>query len=180
MSPNPFVIAGLAAVAGLAACGGAVAEAPLAVPLGLSHDQAERALREHQFCLETSSAVVKHQQRVQRYPRCKRTAAEHGDAWVIARYDGDRLVELRRYERYGDDDRAIERWNELIAERLKTSPVSEAALQQINDKGLLQAGTRSVKAFEAGRGTVVGVYLLTPSPPDQANVLEQVTYAKTE
>jgi len=169
MRPIPFIFA-------LVACGGAVAESPLTVPLGLSHDATEQALREHQFCLETSSAVIKHQQREQRYPRCSRAAAEHGDAWVVARYDGDRLVELRRYERYGDDNRAVERWNELIAARLQKSPASDAALQQIKDRGLLQAGTRSVKAFEADPGTVVGVYLLTPSPPDRANVLEQITY----
>ena len=160
----------------LAACGGAVAESPLTVQLGLSHDQTEQALRNHQFCLKTSSAIVKQQQREQLYPRCERTAAEHGDAWVVARYDGDTLIELRRYERYTDDNHAVERWNELIAARMKTSRPSEQALQQLEDKGLLEAGTRSVKAFEGAPGTVVGVYLLAPSPPDQANVLEQVTY----
>ncbi|HEU4614646.1 MAG TPA: hypothetical protein VFS15_21285 [Kofleriaceae bacterium] len=169
MRPIPLVFA-------LAACGGAVAESPLTIQLGLTHDQTEQALRQHQFCLKTSSAVIKQQQREQLYPRCERAASEHGDAWVIARYDGDRLVELRRYERYSDDNRAIERWNELITERTKTSPASDQALQQIKDKGLLQAGTRSVKAFDGAPGTVVGVYLLTPSPPDNANVLEQVTF----
>jgi hypothetical protein len=180
MTPNPFVIAAFAGLAALAACGGAVAESPLTVSLGLSHVETERALRDHQFCLQTDSAVVKHQQQRQRYPRCKRAASEHGDAWVIARYDDGKLVELLRYERYTDDNRAIERWNELIAARMKVSPVSDSALQQIKDKGLLQAGTRTVKAFEGSAGTVVGVYLLTPSPPDQANVLEQVTYGKAE
>ena len=68
--------------------------------------------------------------------------------------------------------------NELIGERMKKSPVSESALQKIKDKGLLQTGTRSVKAFDGEPGTVVGVYLLTPYPPENANVLEQVTYAE--
>jgi hypothetical protein len=160
----------------VSACGGAVAESPLTVQLGLNHDQTEHALRSHQFCLETSSSTVKHTQQKQLYPRCKRAASEHGEAWVVARYEGDKLVELRRYERYGDDNRAVERWNELVAARLKKSPVSEDALKQIKDKGLLQPGTRSVQAFQGEPGTVVGVYLLNPSPPDQANVLEQVTY----
>ncbi len=171
MRPIPLVFA-------LAACGGAVAEAPLTMQLGLTHDATEKKLKEHQFCLETSSSTVKHTQQKQVYPRCSRAAAEHGDAWVIAIYDGDKLVELRRYERYGDDNRAVERWNELIAARMKTSQPSEAALQKIKDKGLLQNGTRSVKAFDGEPGTVVGVYLLTPYPPENASVLEQVTYAE--
>lgn len=160
------------------ACGGVAAESPLTVQLGLTHQQAERALREHQFCLETSTSVIAAQQQKQKYPRCSRAAAEHGDAWVIAVYDGDRLVELRRFERYGDDNRAVERWNELINTRAKASPPSDEALQQIKDKGLLEPGTRSVKAFRGNEGTVVGVYLLTPAAPDNANVLEKVSYAK--
>ena len=160
----------------LAACGGAVAESPLTMPLGLSHDATERALRDHQFCLETNPAVIKHEQRQQTYPRCKRAAAEHGDAWVVARYEGDKLVELRRYERYGDDNRAVERWNELVAARMQKGAASDAAAEQIRSRGVLPAGTRSMKAFDGEAGTVVGVYLLTPSPPEQASVLEQITY----
>jgi hypothetical protein len=176
MRPIPLVLAITAA----AACGGPVAEAPLTMKLGLNHDATEQELRAHQFCLETSTSTVKHTQQKQVYPRCARAAAEHGDAWVVAIYDGDKLVELRRYERYGDDNRAVERWNELIAARLKKGPVSEAAQQKIKDRGLLQAGTRSLKAFDGEPGTVVGVYLLTPYPPENANVLEQVTYAERE
>ena len=161
----------------LAACGGPRAEAPLTMQLGLSHDATESALRAHQFCLQESSSTVKHTQQKQFYPRCARAEAEHGDAWVIALYEGDQLVELRRYERYGDDARAVERWNELIATRLKQAPASEQALDKIKQRGLLQVGTRSVKAFDGEPGTVVGVYLLTPYPPDNANVLEQVMYA---
>jgi hypothetical protein len=173
MRPIPLVFALV-----VSACGGPVAESPLTMRLGLSHDATEQELRSHQFCLETSSSSVKTTQQKQVYPRCQRAASEHGDAWVIAIYDGDKLVELRRYERFGDDNRAVERWNELIAARMKRGPVSESALQKIKDKGLLQSGTRTVKAFDGEPGTVVGVYLLTPYPPENANVLEQVTYAE--
>jgi hypothetical protein len=176
MRPIPLVFA----VAAATGCGGAVAETPLTMQLGLTHDATEQELRAHRFCLETSSSTVKHTQQKQVYPRCDRTAAEHGDAWVIAIYDGDKLVELRRFERYGDDNRAVERWNELIAERTKLAPASDSALQRIKDRGLLQTGTRSVKAFDGKPGTIVGVYLLTPYPPENANVLEQVTYAERE
>jgi len=167
--PLVFVVAG---------CGGAVAEAPLAVKLGITHDQTEQALREHQFCLETSSSTVKHTQQKQTYPRCQRAAAEQGDAWVVARYDGDKLIELRRFERYGEDDHAVARWNELVTARMKTSQPSDQALQQIKDRGQLEPGTRTVKAFSGADGTVIGVYLLTPSPPDNANVLEKITYVQ--
>lgn len=167
--PLVFVVAG---------CGGAVAEAPLTVKLGITHDQTEQALREHQFCLETSSSTVKHTQQKQTYPRCQRAAAEQGDAWVVARYDGDKLIELRRFERYGEDDHAVARWNELVTARMKTSQPSDQALQQIKDRGQLEPGTRTVKAFSGADGTVIGVYLLTPSPPDNANVLEKITYVQ--
>ncbi len=166
----------------LAGCGGATAESPLTVSLGGSHDATERALAAHQFCLETHSSVVASQQQKQIYPRCERAAAEHGDAWVVASYEGDRLVELRRYERYGDDNRAIERWNELVAARMKIGAPSDEALAELKTRGLVEPGTRSVKAFRgegaASGPTVVGVYLLTPSAPDNANVLEKITYVK--
>jgi hypothetical protein len=162
----------------LGACGGAVADSPLTVKLGLSHDATQRALRAHHFCLESSTSQVAHTQRKQVFPRCDRPAAEHGDAWVIAHYDGDRLIELRRFERYPDDNRAVERWNEMIAARMKASAPSDEALQQLKERGLLEPGTRSVKAFRADADTVIGVYLLTPSPPENANVLEKVSYVK--
>ena len=59
----------------VAGCGGAVAESPLTVKLGLNHDATEQALKKHQFCLETSSSEVKHTQQKQVYPRCQRAAA---------------------------------------------------------------------------------------------------------
>jgi hypothetical protein len=162
----------------LVGCGGASAEAPLTMKLGLTHDATEAELKAHQFCLETSSSTVKHTQQKQTYPRCQRAAAEQGDAWVIARYEGDKLIELRRFERYGEDDHAVQRWNDLVAARMKIKPASDTALQQIKDRGLIEPGTRTVKAFEGADGTVIGVYLLTPSPPDNASILEKVVYVK--
>lgn len=158
----------------VAACGGASAEAPLTVPLGLTHKDAETALHAHQFCHKQGDLPQKQEV----YPRCDRTASELGDAWVTAEFDGDRLVELRRWERYGDDARAVERWNELVSARMKTSTSSDEALQALRDKGLMEPGTRTVKAFRDKDGTVVGVYLLTPSEPQNANVLEKITYVK--
>jgi hypothetical protein len=163
------VLAGL-----LAACGGPVAESPLTVDLGISHAATEQALRAHQFCREPGQLSGAHLM----FPRCERVAAELGEAWVSATFDQDRLVELRRWERYPDDAKAVERWNELYAARAKISQPSDEALAHLRANGLLPPGTRSVKAFRAADSVVVGVYLLTPSPPEQANVLEQVSYEK--
>jgi hypothetical protein len=156
------------------ACGGPSAEAPLTVPLGLTHKDAEQALRAHQFCHKQGELP----QKQELYPRCDRTASELGDSWVTAEFDGDRLVELRRWERYGDDNNAVQRWNDLVAARMKTSTPSDEALQALKDKGLVEPGTRTVKAFRDKDGAVIGVYLLTPSAPQNANVLEKITFAK--
>jgi hypothetical protein len=85
----------------------------------------------------------------------------------MASYKSGKLVELRRYERIADDARATERWNQLVGERAKTG--SEVAM----DKEL-EPGTRTMKAFRIDANTVVGIYLLTPRPPEDANILEAV------
>jgi hypothetical protein len=158
----------------VAACGGPVAEAPLRVSLGISHEEADRALRAHQFCRKADGPPT----RQLLYPRCERVATEHGDAWVVARFDRDRLVELRRWERYGEDARAVERWNDMVAARSKISAPSDEALAGLKVDGGLPPGTRIAKAFDAGDGTVVGVFLLTPTPPEHAHVLEKISYKK--
>lgn len=152
-----------------AACGGPGAEAPLAVPLGLTHDQTARALHDHQYCKTADPhRAAAELQKLETYPRCDRTAAEWGDSWVTALYDGDKLVELRRWERYADDARALERWNALVGERMKTGEPSDPPAK-------LPPGTKAVRAFRAG-SVAVAVYLLTPSPPENANILEKLTY----
>ena len=125
-------------------------------PLGLTHKQAEASLHAHQFCLDSHGELPKPEEM---YPRCDRTASELGDAWVTAKFEGDRLVELRRWERYGDDDHAVARWNELVGARSKTSTPSDEALHALEEHGLAEPGTKTVKAFRDPDGTVVGVYL---------------------
>jgi hypothetical protein len=156
------------------ACGGPTAESPLAIQLGLTHTATTQALHAHQFCREPGQIDAKQEL----FPRCDRTGAEVSDAWVSASFDGDKLVELQRWERYGDDERAVERWNELLAARTKISQPSDEALLHLRARGLLPPGTRSVKAFREDTGIVIGVYLLNPSPPEQANVLEQISYER--
>lgn len=161
-------------VLSIAACGGAGAEAPLTMKLGLSHQATDSALQGHQYCHKAGEP----EGRREIYPRCDRPGSEWGDSWVTASFEDDRLVELRRWERYADDARAVERWNELIVARSKSKAPSEEALQSLRDKGLLEAGTRAVKAFRGDDGIIIGVYLLTPSPPEQASILERISYVK--
>ena len=158
----------------VAACGGLTAEAPLTVSLDIQRASAETALHDHQYC----RAGVNPPQPQEVYPRCDRPGTEWGDMWVAARYEGDRLVELRRWERYPDDAHAVERWNQLVAARAKITPESAEAAQAIRAKGLLEPGTRSLVAFRVDASTVVGVYLLQPQPPENAAVLEKISIVK--
>lgn len=151
-------------------CAGPAAEAPLRVKLGVSRDQATSELRAAQFCHKDEGGAA---QKIVTYPRCERAATEWGESWVTAKYEDEKLVELRRYERFTDDDRAIERWNQLIGERAKISPEAPDAAAALRTKGL-EPGTRTMKAFRVDADTVVGVYLLNPTPPEQANVLETI------
>lgn len=154
----------------LAGCAGAAAEAPLTVKLGVHRDQAATELRAAHYCHEIDGPP----QKLETYPRCKRAGAEWGESWITARYEGDTLVELRRWERYTDDARAVERWNQLIGDRMKLTPDAPDASSSLRTNGGLEPGTRSMKAFRIDADTIVGVFLLEPTPPQEANVLELI------
>jgi hypothetical protein len=149
-------------------CGGAIAEQPLTIPLGIDRAAADTALEQHQYCHHVDGPRPK----IETYQRCKRVGTEWGESWVQATYDdAGKLVELRRYERFTDEERATERWNQLVADRARTGqPADQTAL---GDRPL-EPGTRTVKLFRVGGDTVVGVYLLEPEPPRDANILEAV------
>jgi hypothetical protein len=150
-------------------CGGVSAESPLTVSLGAPRDQVISQLRTHKYCARTEQRPAK----TEVYPRCDRAGSEWGESWVTATYDEDRLVELKRYERFTDDGRAIERWNQLIGERAKLTPESAEATAALR-KHALEPGTRTVKVFRVDADTIAAVYLLTPTPPEEASVLEAV------
>jgi hypothetical protein len=152
------------------ACGGSVAERPLNVQLGIPREEAKRALRAHAFCPDTTG-----RQKLEIYPRCERPGVEWGEAWVAARYDdADMLVEVRRFERYSDDAVAVERWSQLVLARSQLSPETPDALEALRARGPVEPGTRSVKAFRIDPSTLAIVYLLTPTPPEEASVLEAI------
>lgn len=155
----------------LAGCGGATSSAPLRVKLGIPRDQAISELRAAKFCFTPDGPG----RPVETFQRCDTPGSDHAEAWVVARYDNDQLVELRRYERFNDDARALERFNELVAARAELSPdAGDPGKAALRKDGALEPGTKMVKAFQADADTMVGVYLLTPMPPDQASILEAV------
>lgn len=157
--------------AALAGCAGASAEAPLRVKLGIPRDQAIADLRAAKYCFTPNGPA----QAVETFTRCDAPGSDHSESWIVARYDQLQLVELRRYERFSDDERALERFNQLVAARAELSPdAGEAGKAALTKNRALEPGTRMVKAFQGEPGTIVGVYLLTPTPPEQASILEAV------
>jgi len=149
--------------------GGLTAEHPLTIPLGIERTAADDQLQKHKFCHKIDGPRPD----VETYPRCDRAGMEWGESWVTATYQENRLVELRRYERIADGARATERWNQLVGERAKTGDAGAEATAAIHTR-LLEPGTRSMKAFRIDANTVVGIYLLTPKPPEDAHILEAV------
>ena len=152
------------------ACGGITAEAPLTVKLGVTRAETTAELRSHKFCHKEDGGQ---QPNPDTYPRCSRAGAEWGESWVSAQFDQEKLVSLKRYERFSDDSRAVERWNQLVGDRIKLHPNAPDAAPELQAKAL-EPGTRSMKAWRIDDHTVVGVYLLTPTAPENASVLEAI------
>jgi hypothetical protein len=156
-----------------AGCGGA-ADGPLRVTLGADRAATASALRQQEFCRGDDPAAA----REQVFPRCDRPG-EAAQAWVWVRFDGDRLAQIRRWERHTDPDLGLARWNELVAARRKLAgadaAAERAAMQDVQAQ--LPAGTRSWVAWRLDADTVAAVYLLDPTPPEDAHVLEQIVSA---
>ncbi len=151
------------------ACGGITAEHPLTISLGLQRDRVTTELKKHKYCHTADGPAPN----LDLYPRCGRVGTEYGESWVTGRFENDRLIELRRYERFSDDVHATERWNQLVTDRNTLTPGSAEADAALRARPL-EPGTRTVKAFRVDAETIVGVYLLTPSPPENASILEAI------
>lgn len=159
----------------LLGCAGPSAESPITVALGAPREQVIRDLKsKNGYCAKPEHRPAG--TKTDLYPRCERPGAEWGESWIAARYEDGKLVELKRYERFSDDARAIERWNQLLTERAKHTPPGSQAMSDEAAAALqpLEPGTRSMKAFQVDAHTVVGVYLLTPTPPEDASILEAI------
>ncbi len=145
------------------------AEGPLDVPLGLPHDQVAGELRRFDYCA-TQQAGDQHET----FPRCDNPGLDFRDSWVVVDYDAGRVVRVQRFERWDDDDRATQRWNQLVTARGKKVAPSDAARVAVAARHDLPVGTRSWQAFQTGDSTIVAVYLLTPRPPENASILEEI------
>jgi hypothetical protein len=154
----------------VSACGGVTAETPLTLKLGLDRAHTTSSLAAHKFCHKEDGGT---QPNPETYPRCDRAGAEWGEAWVSARFEKDLLIELKRYERFSDEGRAVERWNQLVGDRMKLHPDAADAQAELQARSL-EPGTRSMKAWRLDAQTVVGVYLLTPTAPENASILEAI------
>lgn len=152
------------------ACGGIAAEAPITLKLGTDRAHARSAMKAHKFCSKVDGGP---QPNPDKFTRCSRAGAEWGESWVTVRYESEAVVEVKRYERFSDDNRAIERWNQLVGDRMKLHPNATDAAVELEAKGL-EPGTRSVKAWRLDDRTVVAAYLLTPTAPENASVLEAI------
>ena len=154
------------------ACAGERARGPLTVPLGLTPADTTRALAAYDFCHRDDHPT----RNEELYPACDHPGLGRGDSWVVARYEGGVLVGLKRFERWHDPKAASERWDQLIAKRSQSSPPSTGAREQLEARNDVPEGTQAWVAFSNG-GELIGLYLLTPSSPDDPSILEQIVPA---
>jgi hypothetical protein len=156
--------------AAVASCAGTNAESPLYVKPGTSRDSTTIELRRHAYCLDRHPPVAK-----EIYQRCDRPGTEQGDAWVEVNFDHDKMVELRRYERYSDSAVASQRWNELAQAHCANSAAvpGDQAKQTYRSKQPIPNGVQRWMAATVGN-YVVAVFLLTPGSADEPSLLEHI------
>jgi hypothetical protein len=145
------------------------ADGPLDVPLGLPRDQVPAELRRFEYC----AAAERTWGPTERFAHCDTPGADWAESWVVVEYTGDHASRVARYERFDDDARAVDRWNQLVNARAKKAAPTAEARATVTAVHTLPPGTRSWQAF-VGDHTVTAVYLLTPRPPDNASVLEEI------
>ncbi len=162
------ILAATVALVVVSACAAQRAEGPLGVTLGLSPDETAHALRAYDFCRRGEPAAAE-----EVFPQCDRPGAGFGQAWVVAHYRDGRLIRLARFERWTDELRAQERWNQLIEKRGLDTPPSQAARDQIFGRQRIPERTRSWIAF-ATADSLIGVYLLSPARADDPAILEEI------
>ena len=97
----------------------------------------------------------------------------YGDAWVVAHYDGGRVVRLQRFERWDDPARATARWNELIEKRAASGPATSAARDRVFARQGIPDGTKAWVAFERP-AELIGLYLLATTDATSPAILEEI------
>jgi hypothetical protein len=134
----------------------------------MSRAETASALRHYDFCAQVEPAKAD-----EVYPQCDRPGTGYGDAWVIAHYEMGRLTRVQRFERWTDEARAADRWNQLVEKRSMKQAVSQDARARISARGPVPEGTKTWAAFQSGED-LVGVYLLEPSTSDGPAILEEI------
>lgn len=153
-----------------AACGGPSADRPLTIPIGMKRALLPAELHRFEYCKGDPT-----DESTELFPRCDRVGVELGSSWVLAEYEEDRVVRLQRWERFAEENQGVERFNSLVEQRTAASgPPSDDARGLISAQQNLPAGTKTWVAFHAGEHALVGIYLLDPQPPENANVLEEI------
>lgn len=156
----------------LVGCGAASADRPLTIGLGSNRDALPAALKDAGYCqIEPTISDT------EIFPRCERVGSELGDSWVEATYEDDRVVRIRRWEKFGEDRHGLDRFNALVEQRAQDSAPSEDAKKALGAQQPLPNGTKTWVAFQSG-GSLIGVYLLDPTPPENAQVLEEIVAPK--
>jgi hypothetical protein len=160
------------ALATFPACASQRALGPLQIHLGLTPAQTAAAVGEYDFCRSAGEAAGARRNR-ETFVQCGRPGVAHSDAWVVAQYRDGRTVRLQRFERWPDDTRAAERWNQLIERRAVDGAASQYARDLIFDRQRIPDGTHSWVAFERG-DELIGLYLLKATDPNEPRILEEI------
>src|SRR5438105_10288206 len=122
------------------------AEGPLDVPIGLPRTDLAGELRRYDYCPPADPSGDAHEI----FPHCDDPGADYRDSWVEVDYDGGRVTRVERFERWDDDARATQRWEQLVTERGKKTAATEDARALVKARHDLPAGTRSWQAFKTG------------------------------
>lgn len=171
---NRLAIAVLVAM--VASCGGPSAEGPLTVTVGMARDRLPAELHRFEYCQRDEP-----QADTEVFPRCDSPGVEFGQSWVVAHYDNGRVVRIQRWERFAEEGRGVERFNTLVEKRSAlVGPPDPDAKRQVAGQQELPKGTKTWVAFRAGDRSLVGVYLLEPSPPEYASVLEEIVELRSD
>jgi hypothetical protein len=100
----------------------------------------DAALAKHKYCHEVDGL----RPAVETYRGASASAAS-GRVWSWRVTTTIGSSSSRRYERFTDEARALERWNKLVGDRARVAPASIAACRRCPK--LLEPGTKSVQAF---------------------------------
>ena len=140
--------------------------------LGTNRDALPGALHDFEYCqIEPTISDT------EVFPRCKRVGSELGESWVEATYEDDKVVRIRRWEKFGEEKHGLDRFNALVEQRAKDNPPTDDARRTLAAQQELPNGTKTWVAFKAGT-SLVAVYLLDPTPPENAQVLEEIVEIK--